>query len=376
MQRRTIRNSAVNVALLVVSTTVTLAAVEVVLRCLDKPMLLVCGWKSDTKASELNQLGYRGQPVQYADDDFVIVLLGDSQVQANACAYDWMPERRLEAHLRREGRAVRVFTLGAFGYGQDQELLALREYFQQHRANLVLLWQTPVNDVWNNTFPTLMPAICPPKPTFWLEDGELRGPTAQIGTRLETWRLAALWRRVVGSSIDEQWEERLPTPYQAMASSDAQADGSWQRAWEQNYGMIQLEGLCTDKHHWAMYLIPRSDRVQYGLDLTRRLLQEIDGLVQAQGGRFAVFRVDKPTDPASPRSIVEERVYALNGKYYRASRKQFLDNVSYINEGFESYVVDVTLQAWRVGPEDAHLNQHAVDEAMARLAELVEAAVR
>ena len=77
-----------------------------------------------------------------------------------------------------------MFSVGAGGYGQDQELLALREYYSKYRANLVLLWQTPGNDIWNNIFPTHWPTNANPKPTFWLEDGRLKGPTEQIGEKL------------------------------------------------------------------------------------------------------------------------------------------------------------------------------------------------
>ena len=93
------------------------------------------GWRSNANRLEENELGFRGHSIHYSPDDFVIVLLGDSNVQANACAYDWMPECRLEEHLKRMGRVVKVFTIGANGYGQDQELMAIEEYFGRYRAD-------------------------------------------------------------------------------------------------------------------------------------------------------------------------------------------------------------------------------------------------
>ncbi len=146
------------------------------------PTPVYAGWNSlsglgGVSPNEVNQLHFRGQKIEYEDDDFVIVMLGDSQVEAQACAYGWMPERRLQHFLNVEhGKNVKVFTLGASGYGQDQQLLALRGYLKDYRADLVILWQSPVNDVWNNMFPTNWPANGVLKPTYWLENGELQGP--------------------------------------------------------------------------------------------------------------------------------------------------------------------------------------------------------
>src|SRR5688572_3367572 len=63
------------------------------------------GWKDPfalagkRPAAEINQLGYRGQAIAYGEGDDVVLLVGDSQVQADACAFSAMPERRLETHL-------------------------------------------------------------------------------------------------------------------------------------------------------------------------------------------------------------------------------------------------------------------------------------
>src|SRR5690348_8142053 len=135
------------VTLIAVSACFALAVGEATARLLGVPRAPVSGWRAvDVSAAETNQLGYRGQPVEYADSDFVVVLVGDSQVEAKACAFEWMPERRLQLYLNAAGRPVKVFSVGASGYGQDQELLALREYFGRHRADLVVLWETPLND--------------------------------------------------------------------------------------------------------------------------------------------------------------------------------------------------------------------------------------
>ena len=64
-------------AIAVAITCVLLA--ELVLQVLDKPSPNVSGWRFTGRDSEKNQLGFRGQPIRYTTDDFVIVLLGDSQ---------------------------------------------------------------------------------------------------------------------------------------------------------------------------------------------------------------------------------------------------------------------------------------------------------
>src|SRR5713101_2145679 len=195
-------------ALLVISSSsliLSLLAVALLAQAFYKPTRVYSGWKPSSKAHELekNQLGFRGQPIQYGDADFVILLLGDSQVQANACAYDWMPERRLQFHLaNNHGKDAKVFSLGAGGYGQEKELLVFREYLKSYRADLVLVWLTPKNDVWNNVFPTNSPNDGAPKPAFWLENGQLNGPHQEMGEELYMARLHLVtffWRTFLPS---------------------------------------------------------------------------------------------------------------------------------------------------------------------------------
>jgi hypothetical protein len=61
-------------------------------------------------------------------------------------------------------------------------------------------------------------------------------------------------------------------------------------------------------------------------------------------------------------------MYALNGKYYRVSKRQLEDNWNYVNQGFQTEIVPVTVNDWRVGPEDGHLNRAATDQVMEDLA--------
>jgi hypothetical protein len=373
------RRKLYRLALAAASVLAALLAAEAGLRILDTPKPPLSGWRSfGTGALEKNQLGFRGRPVEYADEDFVVVLLGDSQVEAVACAYEWMPERRLQLHLNAAGKRVRVFSVGAGGYGQDQQLLALRGYLSKFRADLVVLWQTPVNDIWNNVFPSYLPEDGPPKPTFWLEGGQLRGPTEGLGQPVgdaPRLKLALAWRRLFGWSRDRRWEKLYPPAYRPESAAAGAVKDDWQRWWDDDVRHMRGENLDNEKSHLSIFLTPRSERMQYGLDLTRKLMQEIERLTHSHGGRFTTFTTEPPlaSEPGS-----YEGVHVLHGKYYRTSEAQYRSNLEYLNGGFDFFFVPVTVEQWRVGPENPHLNEHANDQVMrdlaSRLAALVPAA--
>jgi hypothetical protein len=344
---------------------------EVILRLVYSPPFMKSGWKSRASRFELNELGFRGHPIRYSADDFIVVLLGNSQVEANACAYGWMPERRLEYYLNDSypSRRFRVFTVGAEGYGQDQQLLASDEYFGRYRADLVLLWQIPANDVWNNMFPTHWPANGAPKPTFRLEGGRLVGPNVPMGkpmTFRTGVRLVDLACNAVlaQDKLDERWEAYLPDPYSPIEDHDGPVNTSWQHRWDTNLGLMRQENLGTEKSHLSIFLTPRSERTQYGLDLTRALLSEIQNLVETHSGRFYIFE----TGSKRPDLGNDSMVYQLNGKHYRASIAQGHANQEYLNAGFRTFTIPVTVEDSRVGPADGHLNEHAVDQVMRDLA--------
>jgi hypothetical protein len=351
---------------------------EGVLRLVYSPAPRRCGWRSSVSAFEINDLGFRGHPIEYSTNDFVVVLLGDSQVEAKACAYGWMPERRLEYHLNRysPSQRFRVFTVGAGGYGQDQQLLTLGEYYGRYRADLVLLWQVFPNDVWNNVFPSHWPANGKPKPTFRLQDGRLVGPNVPMGEDM-TCRSAVRVADLLCNAMlaldkpDDRWESYLPPPYEPMTEFAGPANTDWQHRWNINLGMMRLENLANEKSHLAVSLTPRSSRTQYGLDLTRALLSEIRALVEANSGRFCIFRAGSMPRPSADTSTVR----VLNGKFYRTSTAQRYANEAYVNAGFRTLVVPITVKDHRVGPADAHLNEHAMDQVMRDLAQKLVAEV-
>lgn len=364
------------VGVAVLSLLLSLGVAEGVARLVYTPPEIRYGWVGFVSPFERNQLGFRGRPIEYDEDDFVIVLLGDSQVAANACAFGWMPEKRLEKHLSDlvPSRNFRVITIGATGYGQDQQLLMLAEFFRRGRADMVVLWQIFENDVWNNVFPTHWPANGAPKPTFRLENGRLVGPNAAMGqpmARRTALRLVDLARNAltVRTDLDDVWEEEfLPEPYRPLADYDGPVNSEWQRRWDINLGLMRHENLANEKSHFAVGLVPPSPRTRYGLDLTRALLREIRSLVEANAGRFLILVSEEPSPPPSEAS---PDVYVLNGKYYRHSEKQVKANREYVNAGMTTFTVPITVDDYRVGPTDSHLNEHAVDQVMRDLARLI-----
>jgi hypothetical protein len=368
----------VNKALItVVSIFVTLLCIEGVLQIAHYPKPVISGWKTlNSYKSERHQLGFRGQPIEYQPDDFVIVIVGDSQVEAKACAYGWMPERRLQFYLNSSGRKVKVFSLGGPATGQDQQLLSLQEYYQKFRADMVILWFTPANDVWNNTFPSSTPDDRTPKPTFWLENGQLRGPTELTGQPIrETPRLKLmlLWRKFFPWSREKEWARTiLPPPYTPLSKYDGPVTDDWQKRLAE-LPDLNYENFDSDKNDRAMKLSPRSPRVQYGLDLTHSLIQEMQRLAASHGGQFVSFFVEQnPVLNKDQSAGSDEVVHVLNGKYYKTSETLFYENLDYITRGFNNYIIPVTVDPPIVGPEDSHMNEHATDQVIKDLAAKIE----
>ena len=122
------RVTAVHVTAFVLLGSMTAAAAAALLQLAYLPPRLVSGWKAFAAPAERNQLGFRGQRIDYATEDYVVVLLGDSQVEAMGLPFQSMPERALEAHLQIPNRRTRVFSIGAGAYGTDQEYLAIEQY--------------------------------------------------------------------------------------------------------------------------------------------------------------------------------------------------------------------------------------------------------
>ncbi len=362
------RPSAFAKAGLSVAATLTAIALNVAIVQIFVEMTpITVGWRSRAPLRELNEFGFRGRSVVGDPQKPVVVLLGDSQVEAMAGTMEQMPEARLERHLAGQGIDARVCSLGTAGYGQDQQYFALREYLENHSADLIALWYTPGNDIWNNLFPTYMPANGAVKPTFRLIDDELKPPFLEWGSRnfSSPIKAIALLQRSRSRSLfekrDELWETFLPPPNGPLKNWTGPVDDAWEDV--PDYLSLILENLETEKSHFSIWLTPPSPRVKHGIRLTRRILMEIRSLAESHDARLVVFHAGQPL-----RTDGTERVFSLSGKQYRAAESQIERTVDQLAEGFDWIRLPVRLEDWRVSEVDSHLNAAANDDTMRRLA--------
>jgi hypothetical protein len=124
---------------------------------------------------------------------------------------------------------------------------------------------------------------------------------------------------------------------------------------------MRREKLESEKSHFAMRLTPRSPRMQYGLDLARKLIDRMDQEVRRRNGELIVFQ---PTQV----SRHPDATYLLNGKYYRCSDRQYRANVHDMTRGHRLLKIPLTVPGWRYGEENRHLGASANNQAMRDLA--------
>jgi hypothetical protein len=244
-----------------------------------------------------------------------------------ASPLDQMPE----VYLRRAiattaGANASVVSIEGAGWGQDQQLLALETHIDAIHPAAVVLWFTEGNDLWNNTFPTHFPKDGWPKPTFWLEGTELKGPNHPW---LGLYRPPGLYllqavrrlRGVPNYPIDADWERLLPPPYRAVTVPPGTpslvqvlAEETGIRPEEVPY--FSAENFDTEKTHYSIYLVPESPRLQYAAALTRALLVRIQSLCEAKGARFFVLTTERWNTSHIPESAT---TFEVNGKGYTLS---------------------------------------------------------
>ena len=369
------RNVLGAVAVTIVSIAMVLLA-EVVLRLTGRPGAPIVGWASG-RPGEQNQFGFRGHRFD-PTADVRVVLLGDSQVEAYAVAFDDMPGRQLQRTLAASMRSsVSVVSIGSGGWGQDQELLTLQAHITAVRPSAVVLWFTEDNDLWNNTFPTHFPKDGTPKPTFWLEGTKLEGPNVPW---LEAYRppglyLAQAVRRVRGVPIyptDAEWERRLPPPYRASAPSNGAVSLMKRLAEVRGVRVDELpyfndENFDTEKTHYNTYLVPESPRLTYSAALTRALLFRIRDLSEANGARFFILIAEHSLPIPDPPTMFE-----VHGKGYWLSAAARRALHARVVEGLPTIRVTGTPSDAVVSKTDRHWNtegnEYVMDSLGRRLA--------
>ena len=320
------------------------------------------GWNSltsSTRIDSLNQIGFRGKTIRPKKDttEKIVLFVGDSQVEANGLPFDEMIENLVQKFLNQKDtlHTYKCYSIGAGGFGQDQEFLAMKEYFKRFNADKVLLWFTTENDVWNNIFPTHWPMNANPKPTYWLENGNLKGPNYQWLEKYPSPN-KPLWSQpfLLFNHFDDKWESKLPPAYKGVPAS------SFHGSLVKFPALGGEEAIEVEKSHYAIFLSPRSERMKYGIQLTRFLIDSIRQLSNANHADFAMFTAlnDEVTNmPDSSFNVAD------GGKVYTLSKAVFFENIDAIGKGFDFHFFRLTTEPKRISAEDNHhFNSKAQEE--------------
>lgn len=348
---------------IIIGTLVPILISEIILQLIDRPKSeITIGWKYQGKhSSEINQLGYRGKKIEYSNSDSIILLVGDSQTEAEAMQFENLPENLLQRQL---GENFKVFSIGSSGYGNDQQLLALIKYFKKYKAHKVILWQTFDNDLWNNTFPTHMPDNGKPKPTFRLEDNKLIYPKDSIGSQiiLSKIKLKVLIDRLKNDGFDDKIDEFLPAPYKPSYLYK----GKFSENLESKKGSTRNENFINEKNHYATRFFPTSRRTKYSINLTNALLKEIDSICKVNNANFHLFNVD--LKDFNPMYLKDTTIYKINDEFYFSSLSTRYRNMELTNQEINWIKIPLHTDDWAVSNKDPHLNEKANKYVMKYLA--------
>ena len=260
-----------------------------------------------TASSEVNQLGLRGKAIKYSDEDYIVLLVGDSQVEAAASPFDQMPEALLQRRLSViTQKPIKVFSLASSGWGQDQQLLAMQEYFKLYRADLVLTWVTPINDFWENAFPdrSTTPQAGNIKPVFYEKNGKLEGPyyVGQFFYRHSAF-LQLIAEVVTGLNINQlilnRWGSKLPAKTSSQKSEDCAGtleihqDEFFENIYsldkKSKYTILSPEDLIGGRSHFSPQLTPKFPIEQYQTQITRLLFEKMIETSKKHGSQFIAF---------------------------------------------------------------------------------------
>jgi hypothetical protein len=113
--------------------------------------------------------------------------------------------------------------------------------------------------------------------------------------------------------------------------------------------------------------------MQYGLDLTRKLLRSINDLASEHRSSFFIFYALTPDDQRRLKNgeVDDVIVHKHDGLLYRTSFRQTMANMAYVNEGFTTFATPILLETWKIIDIDRHLNCAANDQVMRDLAEKI-----
>ena len=392
-----------NLLVVLVSTLLVLGLVEGALQAVDFPGVPAHGWRWDESPyrspanredRQTNQLGLRGAPIEYGKEDFVVVLLGDSQVEAGTQPHDKMPEVLLRGALeQRLGRGkVKVFSVASAGWGNDQQLVWLRRYFESHRADLVVNWLTPVNDYWENTFVerSVTAQAGRLKPTYTVGAGGALEPVKAVSR----WKLRSLVRLAIGRARNgpgytleqhylDAWLARLPSAQvppppagqcPAREVDQRELTGSYMQG-ERAFTLLTQEDVKHGRSHFSVFLAPGSARDRYAVDVTHRLLEEVSRTAKTHGAGFLMYHAYRNDLDGAFREI--KCVKTADGERFAFDGSDWLRylKASPLAGQLVSTRIEVD-HALSSGPNDWHFNEEGNRKAMDALANLIAARVR
>ncbi len=214
-------------------------------------------------------------------------MTGGAEVECVECPPGETLDLILERAIQRYNPMARVVTLGARGYGEDQEYLALHEFLSSAHADLVVSWATIAETVPANTFRSGQPrpGVFVLKPTFALRGNDIVGPTEEIGKPVYRSKLSGvIWPLFINPA--RNWNTLLP---KADPGASIAPRGVARR--------LRVDDLLEEQQSsWSIWISPRPARVQYGINLTRALLRHMRELATLRGARFAVLLTPKPPE--------------------------------------------------------------------------------
>jgi hypothetical protein len=310
----------------IMTITLGLGTVEAAMRYLNWPRPVISGWRASEPGGPLNQFGWRGQPARrHQPGEFLVVMTGASAVECLRCPPDETLDVMLERALHRYNPDARVITLGSAGYGQDQEYLALHDYFALSRADLVIAWTSIADDVTANTFRSvpMRSGQTALKPSFALLGKDLIGPTELIGQPVYSSKLSTLIRPWF-IDIDRNWTILLPAADPGSPTPPAGTTA-------QSHVSDRLE---QQRSAWSIWLTPRPDRVEYGLELTHTLLSHMREVATLRGARFTLLLT-----PATSGSPTAPLALEHDGHWFLADPAARDAAIAKVTDGFDTLIL-------------------------------------
>jgi hypothetical protein len=344
-----------------ISILAAVALVESALRIADYPSDPKWGWgwrESTYKnaafvSDEVNEFGLRGQPIQFADGDYVVLLVGDSAVESGAQPQAVQPERILQFAMREYGIPAKVFSLASTGWSHDQELVVLRKYFERHRADAVVHWLAPENDFWEAGFidrgSSLVPGLL--KPTFVLDKAGTLSRYSVPAFRLKIAHVLALafsrWRdgeHWGNSAIAvRSYEGTLPSSGRTPAPNGECP----------NDATITVIDALEHSRGWVPLMAPLNKRDEYFVSLVHALQKEIERETTAHNALYLPLSV---SDKKS-----KDRLARIKCVISKDTRVAYRINWANLTKYVHNPLLGVPLtDIWL---EPAHVNQVSADDA-------------